>query len=97
MEICDYGKIELGPQEMVSFRSASGKECDFAAYSWGFYVAPSLNDRLKQQGFKAALVLNVSGKIFINVVEKEKLAEFQAYLVGQKSRVLSWLDEWSEV
>lgn len=93
--IKDYGKIFLDSDEMVSFVTNGGKEFDFAAKSWGFYATPSVNARLKNQGFKTALVVNENNQLYIMAVEKDKLAEFFEYLKDeQDNRVLCWLDEW---
>ncbi|MFQ5673466.1 MAG: hypothetical protein ACE5G9_10250 [Nitrospinales bacterium] len=93
----DYGKIRLEENEMISFKTPSGRENDVTAYSWGLYIAPSVNNRLKNEGFKTALVLNEQGRIFINIVELDKVEEFRRYLkTGQNSVFLTWLDEWGE-
>ena len=92
--ITDYGKIRLNKEEMISFKTRSGRECDFTAKEWGFYLGPSLNSRLKKEGFKVALVLNEEGKIYINAVEKDKIALFKKSLkTGQNSKIICWLDE----
>lgn len=93
-EIRDCGKVELEPGEMVSLRTASGKECDIVATEWGYYLGPSLNARLKEQGFRSALVVNKLGKIYVYAIEKEKMAELEKYLAEQGTRVVMWLDEW---
>lgn len=94
-EIKDCGKIRLEPGEMVSFVTASGKECDFAAKDWGFYLGPSLNSRLKKEGFKAALTVNEKGQLYVLAVEPEKMGLFKDYLTkNQDIKVLTWLDEW---
>lgn len=91
----DYGKIYLDDGEMVSFVTKSGKEFDFAAKEWGFYATPSLNSRLKNEGFKTALVANENNQLYVMSVEKERLEEFFLYLKErQDNRVLCWLDEW---
>lgn len=93
--IKDYGKIYLDNDEMVSFKTKSGKEFDFAAKEWGFYATPSVNSRLKNEGFKTALVVNENNQLYVMSVEKEKLKEFYEYLKDeQDNRVLCWLDEW---
>ena len=93
--IKDFGKVYLDDDEMLSFVTKSGKELDFTAKSWGFYATPSVNSRLKNQGFKTALVVNESNQLYIMAVEKEKLNEFFDYLKDeQDNRVLCWLDEW---
>jgi len=93
----DFGKIYLNEGEMVSFVTKSGKECDFAAKDWGFYLGPSLNSRLKNQGFKVALVLNEQGQLYVHAVEKDKIKNFKRYLKSNKNnRIICWLDEWIE-
>lgn len=91
----DFGKIILTENEMVSLLSEDGKEIDITAKSWGYYLGPSLNARLVDEGYKAALVINRYNKIFIMIVDKEKIDEFKHYLkVNQDNRILCWLDEW---
>ena len=87
--------VRLQPYEMVTFLSPSNRECDFTATPWGFYLGPSLNSRLKNQGFRAALVINEKNRVFVNAVEIDKIDEFKTYLKkDQRSRLLCWLDEW---
>lgn len=94
-QIKDFGKIFLEDGEMVSFVTPDGNECDFAAKSWGFYLGPSLNSRLKREGFKTALVYNEQGQVYVMAVETSKMQEFQKYLqTNQDNRVLCWLDEF---
>ena|SRR3990167_4078552 len=95
VKIKDFGKIYLGENEMVSFVTKSGRECDFTAKNWGFYLGPSLNSRLKRQGFKVALILNEHKQLYIHAVEKNRMAAFKKYLkTNQNNLVLCWLDEW---
>lgn len=97
VRIKDFGKVYLAADEMISMVSPSGRECDFTAKEWGFYLAPSINSRLRNQGFKVALVRNQQGKLFLNAVEEDKLDLFKKYLkTNQDSEVLCWLDEWEE-
>ncbi len=94
IEIQDNGKIILQSNEMISLKKISGRECDVTATSWGYYLGPSLNARLKRQGFKTALVLNELGNLYVNAVEPDKMSEFHNYLTDNNSRILCWLDEW---
>lgn len=93
--IKDYGKIFLKDGEMVSFVTPSGRECDFSAKDWGFYLGPSVNSRLKKEGFKVCLATNEQGQLYVHAVEKDKLAAFKKYLkTNQSNKILCWLDEW---
>lgn len=95
VQIKDFGQIHLAADEMICLVSASGKECEVTAQKWGFYLAPSINSRLRDQGFKVALVRNQQGKLFLNAVEEDKVDLFQQYLkTGQDSEIICWLDEW---
>lgn len=93
IEISDCGEILLESNEQVTFVTESGKEHDFAAKSWGFYATPSVNGRLRDQGFKTALVKNSYGKYYIMVVEQEKMADFETYLENEENKTVQWLDE----
>ena len=93
--IKDYGKIYLEAGEMLSFVTQSGKEFDFTAKKWGFYATPSVNSRLKNQGFKTALVTNENNQLYVMVVEKDKLTDFLEYLKDEQNHsVVCWIDEW---
>jgi len=93
IRIKDCAKIYLESNEMVSFVTPSGKEHDFVAKQWGFYVTPSVNSRLVNQGFKTALVLNPSRQHYIMVIDTEKMTDFEQYLDETKQEVVQWLDE----
>lgn len=96
-QISDLGQILLEDGEMITFVTAGGRECDFAAKEWGFYLGPSLNSRLRKSGFKVALVLNENGQLYVNAVEVDKIEAFKTYLkTDQDSTILCWLDEWVE-
>ena len=93
VEISDCGRVQLEPNEQITFVAASGKEHDFTAKSWGFYATPSVNARLAEQGFKTALVRNHQGRFYVMVVEREKMTEFLDYLRRERNEVEEWLDE----
>lgn len=94
IELSDCGNVYLEADEQVTFVTPSGKEHDFVAKPWGFYSTPSVNARLVDQGFKTALVSSpLSGRFFIMVVERERLAEFEGYLRETQQEVVEWLDE----
>ena len=60
---------------------------------WGFYSTPSINGRLKNEGFKTALVENQNGQIYVMSVDKDKLDLFEKYCKDENQTVLEWLDE----
>lgn len=95
IELSDYGKIELAPDELVTFVTEGGAEYDLGRKSWGFYATPSLNGRLKKFGFKTALVRNADDQYFVMLVESKKMEEFEQYLMQEHSEVVEWLDERS--
>ncbi len=96
IEIRDFGKIKLEKNELISFVTKSGKEFDFTAKEWGFYLTPSINGRLKKEGFKVAIVKNKFGKIFIMAVEKNMMNSFNKYCIDQDEKVIQWLDKFKK-
>jgi hypothetical protein len=94
IKIKDFGKIHLNNNEMVSFVQ-NNKEYDFVAKDWGFYASPSINARLKREGFKTALVVNKHNQLYIMVVDKDKIIKFKDYLKdNQDNRIICWLDDF---
>jgi hypothetical protein len=95
IELSDYGKIELAPDELVTFVTEGGAEYDVGRKSWGFYATPSVNGRLQKFGFKTALVRNADNQYFVMLVERDKMRYFEQYLEQEQSEVAEWLDERS--
>jgi hypothetical protein len=93
IEISDCGELHLAPNEQITFVTSSGRRHDFAAKDWGFYATPSLNGRLKDEGFKTALVRNAQGRHYILVVEEGFLGAFFDYLKSEDQCLVEWLDE----
>ncbi len=99
VELKDMGTIVLAENEQVTFETDSGKSNDFVRKNWGFYLSNSLNSTLSKQGFKTAFVVSYtseSPRYYLNLVEIEKMDEFQEYLKEFNSKVVCWLDEWQE-
>ena len=94
-EICisHCADIHLKDDEQVTFIDKNGSEYDVAKKNWGYYATPSVNARLKNEGFKTALVRNSSDQIYIMVVDKDSMQEFENYCCKEKQEVLEWLDE----
>jgi len=91
--IKDCGSINLESYEQVTFVTKSGKEYDVVRTDWGFYATPSINVRLKNFGFKTALVKDSINKHYIMLIEKEKINDFEDYLNLTDHYLLKWLDE----
>ena len=89
----DCARIELEPDEQVTFVTAAGSEYDVARKSWGFYATPSLNGRLPAFGLRPALVKSPKDRYYIFLVENGKEADCQHYLDREGHSVLCWLDD----
>ena len=97
IQLKDMGTIELLPDEQVTLALESGKKNDIVRKDWGVYLGNSLNANLSSQGFKTALVLSHASnppRLFLNLVEQEKMGVFEQYLKDVNAEVVSWLDEW---
>ena len=97
LEIGDCGEVELGIDEQITVVTEAGRGNDIIRKEWGFYLSNSLNANLAAKGFKTALVVSYASappRIYLNLVERDKMAAFEAYLRAFDARVLCWLDEW---
>ena len=92
IEISHSADIQLEDNEQITLVSQSGTEFDIVRKNWGYYATPSINKRLKNFGFKTALVQNKNGHIYIFLVESGKLDEFDKYCSTEDQTVLMWLD-----
>ena len=92
IKLKDCGRIELLPDEQVTFTTESGGEYDVVRKSWGFYATPSVNRRLPTFGLYAAIVKSPGGRTYLWLVEKGKEKEFQAYAALERQKVICWLD-----
>jgi hypothetical protein len=97
LALSDCARIELAPDEQVTFTTESGGEYDVLRKTWGFYATPSMNGRLSSLGLKAALVRNVAGRLFVVLVEEGKENLFFAYVEDDKQIFLTWLDDDASV
>ncbi|RED52445.1 hypothetical protein [Aestuariispira insulae] len=92
--ISHVADINLDPDEMITLRRDDGSEYDVAAKSWGYYATPSLNGRLRDQGFRSVLVKNKStGQRYVLLVREGQQSAFNEYLAHQDMKVLGFLDE----
>ena len=88
----DCARIDLAPDEQVTFTTEGGGEYDVARKIWGFYATPSTNARLPRFGLRAALAKSWENKYFVYLVERGKEPDFQRYLESERNRIIAWLD-----
>jgi hypothetical protein len=93
----DCGRVELTPDEQVTFVTESGAEYDVVRKSWGFYATPSMNSRLRRFGLRAVLVKSPDQKVYVFLVEQGKEGEFTQYLAVENQMIIHWLDSDAEV
>jgi 2-polyprenyl-3-methyl-5-hydroxy-6-metoxy-1,4-benzoquinol methylase len=92
IRIKDCGRMELAPNEQITFITESGTEYDVARKSWGYYATPSLNGRLLNFNLRAALVRSHIGKYYLFLVEKGHEAELARYVKLEQNELIRWLD-----
>jgi hypothetical protein len=81
--IKECAKIQLVKNEQVVFLSY-GSKYDFCKTNWGFYASPSINGRLKNEGFKCFIITNKNKKKYFVVVNKSKISKFREFLKDTK-------------
>lgn len=90
--------VELGHDEVVTFRTDAATEFDVTRKSWGYYATPSLNGRLREHGLRAALAVGVPRagdepeRMYLLLVEAGREDDFQTYIDAERMRVVAWLD-----
>jgi hypothetical protein len=97
VKLKDCARIELEPDEQVTFLTESGAEYDVVRKSWGFYATPSLNGRLRKFGLRAVLVKSPGAMFYIFLVENGKEAYCQHYLEKEGHQIICWLDRDREL
>jgi hypothetical protein len=90
--IRDSGDIHLDENEQVSFVTEDGRRYDVVRKAWGFYATPSVNRRLRDEGFRTAVVRNRQGQVYVMVVEAAKQDLFERYCEQEDQTVVEWLD-----
>lgn len=92
----DMGDVWLDNDQQLTVRTASGAGNDVVRKEWGFYLTNSLNANLRAQGLKTALVASGTDepRLYVLMVEDDKLGIFDAYLAQYGMRLVAWLDEW---
>jgi len=98
LSLRDVGDIWLDADEQITIRTDSHAGNDIVRKEWGFYLTNSLNANLRTQGLKTALVSSGANvpRIYVLLVEEQKIELFEAYLLEFNIRFVMWLDEWLE-
>lgn len=84
--------VELEPDEIVTFKTASGTEYDVGRKDWGYYATPSLNRRAREHGLRGVLAANADGRATLLLVEAGREPAFEDYCAHEGMRVVAWLD-----
>ena len=88
------GDIILKNNELVSFTEDKKKnEYDIVKKNWGYYVSSSINNRLKSNNFKIALIKNEQDKFFLCAVDSHKLDVFKKYVKKDNQKIVKWLNQ----
>ena len=82
--------VKLNNNEQLTFLFKES-QYDFVKKNWGFYASPSINGRLKKEGFISALVKNKKKMIYLMVIHKSKITEFTNYCKKHDQKVFKWL------
>ena len=91
IKITHVANIYLRNDEMITFKDKK-KEYDFGKKSWGYYGSPSLNKRLTNFGYIAAIVINKVLKTYsFMIVDKRKKRSFLNYLKSEDMELICWL------
>ena len=84
--------VSLKKDEIITFKEGK-KEYDLGKKGWGYYGTPTLNKRLKNFGYVAALVKNkILDTYVVMIVDKKKKKTFLNYLKSEEMKVICWLN-----
>ena len=84
--------IKLNNDCIITFISSDKKEYDFCKKKWGYYVTPSINQRLKNNNIKMAIIKNSFNKYYICAVDNNKMKQFFNYLKEDNQKIILWLN-----
>jgi len=93
LTISHVASLKLKSNEQITFVDSEKKEYDVVKKSWGYYATPSVNDRLKKNNYKTAIVKNKKKQIYVMIVKKKSLKLFEKYIKTHENKILYWLDD----
>ena len=91
VELAHVADISLENNELITFKSKENKEYDFVSKEWGYYATPSINKRLKKNGYKAALMKNKNADTFVVIVEIKKIKLWEKYNEEEEQIFVKWI------
>ena len=97
IELSDMGSIYLEENEQITILAGGSKGNDITRKSWGYYLSNSLNSNLVEKGFRTGLVVSYASsppRLYLNLVENDKINDYLAYLTEFNAKLVCWLDEW---
>ena len=92
VNITHVADIKLNNDELINFKFGKSNY-DFVKKNWGFYATASIDKRLKNEGFKTAIVKNIFLNKHIMVVHKSKIGKFKKYCKDHKQIIVKWLSK----
>jgi hypothetical protein len=96
IKIKHVGNIKLNNNEQLTFLFKES-QFDFVKKNWGFYATPSINYRLKKQGFVCALMKNKFQRLYLVVIHKSKISQFRKYLKIHNQKIIKWLHNYKHL
>jgi hypothetical protein len=92
LQIKECGEIYFSQNEMINIKIKNNNN-EITAKNWGFYLTPSINVRLKKNGFKCAIIKNKQNKFFVCLVinKNKKINTFKKYLKRDKQKLVTFL------
>ena len=92
LTITHAADVKLKNDELINFKFEK-YNYNLVKKNWGFYATPSLNRRLKKEGFKSALIENLFSDTYIILVHKLKMNKFKKYCKDHKQKIVKWLSD----
>tara|TARA_B100000579_G_scaffold437318_1_gene466167 strand:+ start:1885 stop:2211 length:327 start_codon:yes stop_codon:yes gene_type:complete len=89
--ISHVANIRLEPDELITFKNDQSKEYDVVSKDWGYYATPSINKRLKRNGYRVAITRNKEGSIYIVIVDEKKIDLWLKYNKDENQELVKWL------
>lgn len=84
--------IQLLNNEFITFKDKN-KEYDFSKKNWGYYISPSLNNRLKKNSYVVVIIKNKLNRFFLCGVKKTEKKSFTSYLKETEQKVICKLND----